>query len=95
MLQQLLQLLEESQRSCQIAELSRKLNAQPSAVEAMLETLVRRGRVVAVEAGSQLCAECVLNGKCDVPVVKGRRYTLQSGRRVESRACAPTTQNSA
>ena len=87
MLQQLLRLLEESEQSCQISELSRLLNAQPSAVEAMLETLVRRGRVVAVEAGSQLCGECVLSGKCDVPVLKGRRYALQSSRAPELHVC--------
>lgn len=91
MLQQLLRLLEESPRSCQISELSRMLNAQPSAVEAMLETLVRRGRVVAVEAGSQLCGECALSGKCDVPVLKGRRYALQSSRAPVRQASASVT----
>lgn len=87
MLQQLLRLLEESQRSCQITELSRMLNAQPSAVEAMLESLVRRGRVVAVDAGSQMCTECALSGKCDVPVLKVRRYALQSRGAQEPQAC--------
>lgn len=77
MLHQLLHLLETNQRSCQIEELSRALHAQPTAVEAMLDTLVRRGRVIVIEAGSQTCNACALRGKCDLPVVKGKRYALQ------------------
>lgn len=78
MLTQLLQLMAETQRSCQIEELSRTLHAQPSAVEAMLETLVQRGRVVAIDGSQLQCAECALRGKCDLPAVKGRRYVLAS-----------------
>ena len=79
MLSQLLQLVQASRSPCRIEELSRVLGAQPSAVEGMLETLVRRGRVVAIENSPLACDDCALSGKCDLPRIQGRRYASIHG----------------
>ncbi len=73
-------MVEASKYPARVEELSRALGAQPSAVEAMLETLVRRGRVIAIaiDSAGSICAECALRGRCDRPVQQGKCYLLLS-----------------
>jgi Mn-dependent DtxR family transcriptional regulator len=74
MLTQLLSLLENKEDGLSLFEISRVMNAQPSAVKSMLEMLVRKGRLVEVGPDGKVCAACGLESNCQLLVVKGKRY---------------------
>ena len=55
MLSQLIHLLEANEGEVGLTAISRALNAEPSAVSGMLETLVRKGRVIEVTPECGVC----------------------------------------
>jgi hypothetical protein len=76
MLSRLIHLLEENEGEVDLAALSRSLDAQPSAVTGMLETLIRKGRVVEVGHDCGICDSCGLNSQCVLPARRIRRYQI-------------------
>jgi hypothetical protein len=76
MLSRLLQLLEENEGEVNLTVVSRALDAQPSAVAGMLETLVRKGRVVEIRPDCGLCDACALSSQCTLPARRIKRYQI-------------------
>jgi Mn-dependent DtxR family transcriptional regulator len=74
MLTQLLSLLEETTEGLSLFDISRLMNAQPSAVKSMLELLVQKGRLAEVAPDGKVCAACGLESNCQLLAVKGKRY---------------------
>jgi hypothetical protein len=76
MLSRLIHLLEENEGEIDLVGLSRSLNAQPSAVSGMLETLVRKGRVTEIGPACGVCDTCGLNSQCVLPARRIKRYQI-------------------
>jgi len=76
MLSQLIQLIEESDGEVDLVAVSRLLNAQPSAVAGMLDTLVRKGRVVEIGPDCGVCDSCGLSSQCVLPARRIKRYQV-------------------
>lgn len=64
MLAAVLQAVREAGRPMCLSDLSAALHIEESALEGMLETLVRRGRLRAIEFTDDGCAACPLKGGC-------------------------------
>jgi hypothetical protein len=74
---QLLSLLEQSnQNGMSLAEISRALHAQPSAVLAMIGLLVQKGRLIEVGPDGNCCTTCGLESECNLLKARGKRYLL-------------------
>jgi hypothetical protein len=80
MLSRLIHLLEQNEGEVDLATLSRLLDAQPSAVTGMLETLKRKGRVVELGPDCGVCDSCGLNSQCVLPARRIRRYQVVTSR---------------
>lgn len=78
MLAQLVTLLKNSESGLSLFEISRQMNAQPSAVQSMLELLVRKGRLLEVGPDGKVCAACRLESNCQLLAVRGKRYVIAS-----------------
>lgn len=86
MLRQLLHLLEENEGQADLAAISRSLEAQPSAVTGMLETLIRKGKVIEIVPDCGICADCALSSQCALPSRRIRRYQVVGKDVLKSRA---------
>lgn len=84
MLTQLVSLLESKEDGLSLFEISRQMNAQPSAVKSMLELLVQKGRLVEVGPGGKACAACGSESNCQLLAVRGKRYLIP-----RSSSCEP------
>jgi Mn-dependent DtxR family transcriptional regulator len=78
MLKQLIALLENKDGGLSLFEISRLVDAQPSAVQSMLEALVRRGRLVEIGPDGKCCAACGLESNCQLLAVRGKRYLISA-----------------
>jgi DNA-binding IclR family transcriptional regulator len=76
MLSQLVSLLENSEDGLSLFEISRRMNAQPSAVQSMLELLVQKGRLVEVGPDGKVCAACGVEANCQLLAVRGKRFII-------------------
>ena len=76
MLTQLVDLLENKENSLSLSEISRAMNAQPSAVMSMIELLVRKGRLIEIGPDGQCCGTCGQQSDCNLLVARGKRYTV-------------------
>jgi hypothetical protein len=85
MLSELLRLLEENPGELNLSEIGRRLNAHPSAVAGMLETLIRKGRVVELGADCGVCSDCSLQANCALPARRVRRFQLSQSTISENR----------
>jgi DNA-binding Lrp family transcriptional regulator len=74
MLRQLVALLEAQQNGLSLAEISRALNAQPSAVLSMVKLLVQKGKLVEIGPDGKMCAACGLQSDCNLLAARGARY---------------------
>ena len=74
MLTQLVDLLENKKCGLSIAEISRFLSAQPSAVLPMVELLVRKGKLVQIVPGEAFCSDCGIQSQCNLLAMRGIRY---------------------
>lgn len=74
MLSQLLDLLSTSKDGLSLFDISKQMKAQPSAVQSMLDLLVRKGRLVEVGPDGKYCAACGLESNCQLLAVHGKRY---------------------
>jgi predicted transcriptional regulator len=64
MLSQILKAFEESNGPMDLNELSRRLGIERSALEGMLELLVRQGKLREIKPGSEVCAHCSSRLSC-------------------------------
>jgi len=74
MLTQLINLLENKESGLSLSEISRALKAQPSAVKAMIEMLVQKGKLIEIGPDGKHCAACGLESDCNLLKSHGKRY---------------------
>lgn len=74
MLSQLLQLLENKENGMSLSEISRVMEAQPSAVLSMINLLVQKGKLLEIGPDGQCCAACGLQSDCNLLAARGKRY---------------------
>jgi hypothetical protein len=74
MLTQLITLLEDNQNGLSLSEISREMKAQPSAVLAMIELLVQKGKLLEIGPDNQCCTTCGLEAQCSLLAARGKRY---------------------
>jgi hypothetical protein len=76
MFNQLLALFEGRSNALSLDEISRELQAQPSAVLGMLDVLVGHGRLAEIGPDGGYCAACGLQSQCSLLVARRKRYAL-------------------
>ncbi len=74
MLTQLVSILESSERGLSLVEISRQMSMQPSAIQSMLDLLVRKGRLLEIGPDDKVCTTCGLESNCQLLAVRGKRY---------------------
>ena len=87
MLTQLTELLTSKENGLSLAEISRTLNAQPSAVLAMLNLLVQKGRLIEIGPDGGYCAGCGSQSDCNLLAARGKRYMLEAHAQNEKSTC--------
>ncbi|MBI3176295.1 MAG: hypothetical protein HYZ25_21425 [Chloroflexi bacterium] len=85
MLTQLTELLASKESGLSLAEISRTLNAQPSAVLSMINLLVQKGRLIEIGPDGGYCAGCGSQSDCNLLAARGKRYVLAT----QGQAAAP------
>lgn len=78
MLHQLIELFEQSRNGLSLFEISRAMDAQPSAVLSMIDLLVRKGKLIEIGPDGKACAACGLVSDCNLLAVHGKRYISAS-----------------
>jgi hypothetical protein len=77
MLTQLLTLLENKENGLSLGEISRVMDAQPSAVASMLKLLVQKGRLAEIGPDGKCCEACELQSGCNLLAARGKRYVCK------------------
>lgn len=75
MLTQLINLLASQGHGLSLAEISREMKAQPSAVLSMIELLVQKGKLIEIGPDGKICADCGIQSDCNLLAARGKRYT--------------------
>jgi hypothetical protein len=78
MLTQLVKLLENKENGLSLSEISRALNAQPTAVLAMIHMLVQRGKLLEIGPDNKCCTTCGFESDCSLLAARGKRYICRS-----------------
>lgn len=78
MLNQLIDLLSNSANGQSLSEISRALGAQPSAVQSMIELLVKKGKLLEIGPDGKCCSTCGLESDCNLLAARGKRYAAAS-----------------
>jgi Mn-dependent DtxR family transcriptional regulator len=76
MLTVLIKLLENKESGLSLSEISRELNAQPSAVMSMIKMLVQKGKLIEIGPDGKCCTTCGLESDCNLLAVRGKRYVV-------------------
>ena len=76
MLTQLVHLLENKANGLSLAEISREMKAQPSAVLCMIELLVQKGKLIEIGPDGKCCTTCGVQSECNLLAARGKRYTV-------------------
>ena len=74
MLSQLVELLKGAENGLSLAEISREMKAQPSAVLCMIDLLVRKGKLLEIGPDGKCCSTCGLESQCNLLAARGKRY---------------------
>ena len=74
MFAQLISLLESKQTGLSLAEISRAMDAQPSAVLSMICLLVQKGKLIEIGPDGGCCATCGAASDCNLLAARGKRY---------------------
>lgn len=74
MLNQIVALLEAKENGLSLSEISRAVNAQPSAVLSMIELLVKKGKLLEIGPDGQCCTTCSVRAECNLLKARGKRY---------------------
>lgn len=83
MLTQLVILLENKENGLSLSEISREMNAQPTAVLSMIQLLVRKGKLVEIGPDGKYCNTCGLESQCSLLAARGKRYAVLSCARLQ------------
>ena len=76
MFTQLVSLLETRENGLSLSEISRAMDAQPSAVLSMICLLVQKGKLVEIGPDGGYCSTCGLESECNLLAARGKRYTV-------------------
>jgi Mn-dependent DtxR family transcriptional regulator len=76
MLTQLVSLLETKEHGLSLTEISRAMNAQPSAVLCMIQLLVEKGKLIEIGPDGKCCDTCGLESECNLLKARGKRYLV-------------------
>jgi predicted transcriptional regulator len=76
MLTQLLKSLENKESGLSLSEISREMNAQPSAIMSMIEMLVQKGKLFEIGPDGKCCTTCGLESECNLLKARGKRYMV-------------------
>ena len=74
MLTQLVSLLEAKENGLSLSEISRAMNAQPSAVLCMIQVLVQKGKLIEIGPDGKCCTTCGFETECNLLAARGKRY---------------------
>ena len=74
MLAQLVDLLQSQGNGLSLAEISRAMNTQPSAVLSMIGLLVQKGKLIEIGPDGRCCDTCGLESDCNLLKARGKRY---------------------
>lgn len=72
-----------------LSEISRALDAQPSAVLAMIDLLVKKGRLLEIGPDGKCCTTCAIEAECNLLAARGKRYVLAPELGEEAHRLAP------
>jgi Mn-dependent DtxR family transcriptional regulator len=78
MLTQLVVLLENNECGLSLAEISRAMGAQPSAVMSMIGLLIQKGKLLEIGPDGRCCTTCGLQSDCNLLAARGKRYAIAS-----------------
>ena len=76
MLSTLIALLENKENGMSLSEISRAMNAQPSAVLLMIDLLVKKGKLLEIGPDGKCCSTCGLESDCNLLAARGKRYVV-------------------
>jgi predicted Zn-ribbon and HTH transcriptional regulator len=76
MFAQLINLLESKQNGLSLSEISRAMNAQPSAVMSMICLLVQKGKLIEIGPDGKCCTTCGYESECNLLAARGKRYMV-------------------
>ena len=76
MFAQLISLLESKQNGLSLSEISRAMDAQPSAVLSMICLLVQKGKLIEIDPDGKCCANCGYESECNLLAARGKRYII-------------------
>jgi hypothetical protein len=76
MFAQLITLLESRQNGLSLSEISRAMDAQPSAVLSMICLLVQKGKLIEIGPDGKCCATCGYESGCNLLAARGKRYIV-------------------
>ena len=74
MLTQLVTLLENQENGLSLSEISRAMNAQPTAVLSMIQLLVQKGKLIEIGPDNKCCTTCGFESDCSLLAARGKRY---------------------
>ena len=74
MFAQLIDLLESRENGLSLAEISRAMDAQPSAVMSMICLLVQKGKLIEIGPDGRCCSTCGYESECNLLAARGKRY---------------------
>ena len=78
MLTQLVKLLEDKESGLSLSEISRAMNAQPSAILSMIDLLVQKGKLLEIGPDGQCCNTCGIQSECNLLKARGKRYVVNN-----------------
>ncbi len=76
MFAQLIGLLESKKNGLSLSEISRAMDAQPSAVMAMICLLVQKGKLIEIGPDGECCSACGHESDCNLLAARGKRYVV-------------------
>ena len=76
MLKQLVALLENKENGLSLSEISRAMNAQPSAILSMINFLVQKGKLTEIGPDGKCCTTCGFQSDCNLLAARGKRYMV-------------------
>ena len=77
MLTQLVNLLENKENGLSLSEISRAMNAQPTAVLSMIQLLVQKGKLLEIGPDNKCCTTCGFESDCSLLAARGKRYVCR------------------
>lgn len=84
MLNQLVRLLEDQENGMSLAEISRALKAQPTAVLSMIDLLVKKEKLIEIGPDGKCCTTCGVQSDCNLLAARGKRYLVNRSEFIQS-----------